>query len=161
VTTAAEPIPVHPTNGPIHTWFGLTYSNYLVLPRSLMQSMPIEWQERMAACLNEMRGAFDHVEQAKGYEVHAATMHEVDALTDEQRAERGITEHWYDADEPTDLSAGDLAEWKNIHELPDAPVYRDADGQELDYDHSVQIRCEDPVPHYNRGRTYIEPRTTA
>lgn len=34
------------TNGPIHGFFGLSYSNYLVLPRTLMQSMPVAWQER-------------------------------------------------------------------------------------------------------------------
>ncbi|KPC67323.1 hypothetical protein ADL35_45815, partial [Streptomyces sp. NRRL WC-3753] len=46
------------TDGPIHEWFSLTYSNYLVLPRTLMQSMPTGWQMRMAACLNEMQDAF-------------------------------------------------------------------------------------------------------
>lgn len=39
---------------PIHGWFGLSYSNYLVLPRSVLQSAPIELQERITACLNEL-----------------------------------------------------------------------------------------------------------
>ena len=30
---------------PIHWYFGLSYANYLVLPRSVLQSMPIKWQE--------------------------------------------------------------------------------------------------------------------
>jgi len=34
--TTADPRP--PCD--IHTWFGLTYANYLVLPRTLLQSMP-------------------------------------------------------------------------------------------------------------------------
>jgi hypothetical protein len=36
---------------PIHNWFGLTYSNYLVLPRALLQSMPKEWQRQFVALL--------------------------------------------------------------------------------------------------------------
>lgn len=43
----------------VHEWFALTYSNYLILPRSLMQAMPIEWQERLTACLKEMRSAVE------------------------------------------------------------------------------------------------------
>lgn len=41
----------------VHLWFQLSYAHYLVLPRSLMESMPIEWQARMVACLEEMREA--------------------------------------------------------------------------------------------------------
>ncbi len=44
---------------PIHTWFGLTYANYLVLPRALLQSMPGEWQRRFVACLTELQEACD------------------------------------------------------------------------------------------------------
>jgi hypothetical protein len=39
---------------PIHTWFNLTYANYLVLPRSILQSMPLEWQQRFVKCLREL-----------------------------------------------------------------------------------------------------------
>ncbi|EFC79182.1 hypothetical protein FrEUN1fDRAFT_7713, partial [Parafrankia sp. EUN1f] len=38
-------VPPRPESDTIHTWFGLSYSNYLVLPRSLLQSMPDRWQE--------------------------------------------------------------------------------------------------------------------
>lgn len=41
----------------IHGWFGLSYSHYLVLPRSVLQVMPVEWQERFTACLDELREA--------------------------------------------------------------------------------------------------------
>jgi len=43
----------------IHGWFGLSYANFLVLPRSLLQSMPDEWQERFVSCLHELDEAFD------------------------------------------------------------------------------------------------------
>jgi hypothetical protein len=31
----------------IHNWFELTYAQYLTIPRSILQSMPVEWQRRM------------------------------------------------------------------------------------------------------------------
>ena len=38
---------------PIHDWFGLTYSSYLCIPRSALEAMPVEWQERLVALLDE------------------------------------------------------------------------------------------------------------
>ena len=38
----------------IHNWFGLTYANYLVLPRSILQSMDAEWQKKLVILLDEM-----------------------------------------------------------------------------------------------------------
>ena len=38
----------------IHNWFGLTYANYLVLPRSILQSMDAEWQKKLVNLLDEM-----------------------------------------------------------------------------------------------------------
>lgn len=38
----------------IHNWFGLTYANYLVLPRSILQSMDAEWQKKMVELLDEL-----------------------------------------------------------------------------------------------------------
>lgn len=29
---------------PIHDWFGLSYAQYLTIPRSALQSMPLDWQ---------------------------------------------------------------------------------------------------------------------
>lgn len=42
---------------PVHEWFELTYSSYLVLQRSIMQSMPVQWQTKMVALLEEAREA--------------------------------------------------------------------------------------------------------
>ena len=55
----------------IHTWFGLTYANYLVLPRTLLQSMPEDWQHRFTALLEEMEYACSEVPQADRYSVQA------------------------------------------------------------------------------------------
>lgn len=39
----------------VHKWFGLSYAPYLTLPRSVLQSMPGEWQKRMVALLRELQ----------------------------------------------------------------------------------------------------------
>ena len=48
---------------PFHDWFGLTYSAYLVLPRSLLEALPVELQERMVAIIDE---ASEHIEPYDG-----------------------------------------------------------------------------------------------
>lgn len=42
-----------PGNDALHLWFGLSYASYLVVPRAILQSMPDDWQGRLAALLNE------------------------------------------------------------------------------------------------------------
>ena len=41
----------------IHAWFGLSYNPYLVVPRALLQSMPIEWQRKLVDLLGELEQA--------------------------------------------------------------------------------------------------------
>ena len=79
----------------IHTWFGLTYSNYLVLNRSVLQSMPDEWQRRFVACLDEMNHLYAGLPWPFSYNISP----------------------------------------------------RDSDGRFI----------KDPIPHYDRGRTVVEP----
>jgi len=51
---------IHATDAePIHGWFELSYAQYLTIPRSVLQSMPIEWQTRFVACLEELDEAID------------------------------------------------------------------------------------------------------
>lgn len=38
---------------PIHEWFGLSYSNYFVMPRLAIQDLPHEWQRRFIALMDE------------------------------------------------------------------------------------------------------------
>jgi hypothetical protein len=124
-------------DGPVHTWFGLSYSNYQVLHRTLMQSMPIDWQQRMVACLDELRDAFDHIEQATCYIVEPAVEVEYSDLTKEMRKQIGV-----------DRGDGD----------PDQRLYYDRYGTEHEgWERALVPTGRDPVPHYNRGRTYIEP----
>lgn len=79
----------------IHSWFGLTYSNYLVMPRAVLQSMPADWQEEFVTLLDEARDRFGGLNWPESYAVLA----------------------------------------------------RGADGR---FTH-------DPIPHYDRGRTRLEP----
>lgn len=46
------------TNEPIHEYFGLSYANYLVLRRSVLQSAPLEWQQRFVKMLEELEELF-------------------------------------------------------------------------------------------------------
>lgn len=50
--------PIH--DPPVHAWFGLTYANYLVMPRSLLQSMPHEWQAQLVALLWQWESMLHH-----------------------------------------------------------------------------------------------------
>lgn len=129
------------TDGPIHEHFGLTYANYLVLHRTLMQSMPVEWQNRMVRCLNELDAAFDHVDKPNAYKVVPGEERYLSELTDQQiRAAGCDVEHgeefstYYD-DRFTELGEGE------------ASVYR------------VIMPTSDPLPHYRRG--YVEPNEDA
>jgi hypothetical protein len=47
------------TDSPIHDWFELSYAQFLTVPRLVMESMPLEWQRKMADLLTEMDGTFD------------------------------------------------------------------------------------------------------
>lgn len=60
---------------PVHTWFELTYSSYLVLHRTVLQSMPLDWQRRFVHCLRELDDVVINagVDTAPGYTVHART----------------------------------------------------------------------------------------
>jgi hypothetical protein len=131
-------------DGPIHTWFELSYSNYLVLPRSLMQSMPVEWQERMVACVEGMRRAYEHLDHPDAYEVTASVECTYSDLSDNDMRELGISR--------PDAPDGEHDEsWEDR--------YYDRDGNEHQAWERVLVPRVggDPIPHYNRGRTFIEP----
>ena len=40
-------------------WWELSYAQFLTIPRLVMRSMPIEWQNKMAELLFEMDATFD------------------------------------------------------------------------------------------------------
>lgn len=80
---------LHPSRaneGEIHCWFGLTYASYLVLPRSLLQEMPTDWQAKFVGLLHEMEREFPGHDGK--YEVHVrgeSKRYESDPLSDYRR----------------------------------------------------------------------------
>jgi hypothetical protein len=81
-------------NEPIHGWFELSYAAYLVLPRSVLQSAPVEWQRKFVECLNELEEMFgDKVPMEGVYEVHLRSDRGVfieDVYRDYERGRRVI-----------------------------------------------------------------------
>jgi hypothetical protein len=49
--------------------FGLTYASYLVWRRVLMESMPLDWQERFVALAEEFNDTFEGYEPERGWSV--------------------------------------------------------------------------------------------
>lgn len=124
---------------PIHGWFDLTYSNYLVMPRSVLQSMPQEWQAQFCTLLDEAREAFGHLDWPS-YEVRAL-----------KRAPDFITPYGDCPECENNPLAEECATCGGEGEIedPEGPRYETAE--------EVGFRS-DPIPHYNRGRTHLEPR---
>ena len=60
---------------PIHGWFGLTYANYLVMNRTLLQSMPVEWQRKLVGILKELDETFEGTETAPSFNVSPVDLH--------------------------------------------------------------------------------------
>lgn len=50
---------IEESSEPIHEWFGLTYSSYLVLPRIFLQEMDKEWQVKFVKLLKELENEFN------------------------------------------------------------------------------------------------------
>lgn len=125
-----------PESDRVHTWFELSYSDYQVVPRVLMQSMPDEWQHQMVDCLEELRDAYSHVEQAPGYEVNPVRWTYVSELSDGALAVAGVT----------------------CEERDGETYYWDRHGNEVESHERVGLPVDEPLPHYNRGRAYVEPR---
>jgi hypothetical protein len=126
----------------VHTYFGLSYANYLVLPRTHLQSMPEGWQTRFVALLNQFHDAFEHVAQASTYQVTAGKTLPLDEMTESQLHAAGIDMEGDSEDGPG----------------PETRYHRRSDGAGLTGQDYGFVPGEDPVPHYNRGRTRVEPR---
>ena len=78
---------------PIHEWFELSYAQYLTIPRSVLQSMPLEWQERFVECLRELDATMDWRPQEGRYWVRlkdAVGRYVDDPLMDYERGRRRI-----------------------------------------------------------------------
>jgi hypothetical protein len=62
---------------PIHNWFSLSYAQYLTIPRSVLQSMPQEWQRRFVKCLEQLDETIDWRPDEGTYHVELRQVTEV------------------------------------------------------------------------------------
>jgi hypothetical protein len=132
---------IHPTDGPIHDYFELTYADHLVKNRTLLQSMPIEWQEPFVDLLRQLDDAFDHIDKPAGYKVVTGKWMQLDDMTLSDLHAAGIE---MDGEEP-DAGPG-----------RDTVYHREFDGAELAGSDYGFVPRRDPIPHYRHE--YIEPR---
>lgn len=62
-------------DAPFHGWFGLTYSAYLVLPRAVLEALPLDLQLRMIAVVEEARKLLDTDKINDNYTVQLRNEH--------------------------------------------------------------------------------------
>ena len=77
----------------IHNWFELSYAQYLTIPRSVLQSMPDEWQNSFVKLLNELDEKIDWRPENGHYWVKLRDdkgRYVVDNLMDYERGRRKI-----------------------------------------------------------------------
>lgn len=121
----------------VHLWFNLTYANYAVLHRTLLQSMPDEWQARFVQCMQELDNAYAHL-KVPSFKIETGHWHYPDDLSDEKLTALG----WEYSDNREEIFDPEGKAWSPHQEC-------------------VFIPCDDPIPHYERGRAYVEPRFEA
>lgn len=125
---------------PVRDYADTTYPgatpDYLVIPRSLAQSMPLGWQKHLVGLLDDLHDAYRNLEWPQ-YQVMAAREELLTDLDEEQLAATGFI-----ADIDTE---GEL-------------VYRDLSEQPVPDAHTVRVLAPiiDPIPPAEAGR--IDPR---
>lgn len=134
------------TDGAVHSMFGLSYANYFVMPRTVLQSMPLDWQERFVAVIDELEAvAAKHSITTPQYKVEAAVESEYWELDLVDLARLEITRDWVCADE---------CAFEDCDQDCDGDfVYYDADSRERQpYERVLISTGQDPLADYERGR---------
>jgi hypothetical protein len=143
-----------------HRWYGLSYASYLVLPRTLLQSMPGAWQAAFTAMLDDLAAAFAHVPQAAAYQVITGEEHEIGDLTGEMLRLLGIEA----VEPPWTPGTGSGADPDDDESDSDdrcytsTTLYNPEPAEGMSAGTRVLVPAPDPVPHYRRGRARVEPR---
>lgn len=136
----------------VHRYFELSYSTYLVMHRTLLQSMPDEWQNKFIDLVEEFDESFRYKNYRGSYLVRPAESTYYVELSDHAKKLNGITSSVDNL--PEDISDED---WDAAHE---EVLFWDADGTEHTSNErvTVLIGVDDDIPPYDRGRAYVEPR---
>lgn len=145
----------------IHEYFELTYANYLVLHRTLLQAMPEEWQEKFGTMLEELREAWRHEKQPEGFRVETGRWVAPEELSDRVRKALGISssvERWLE-DNPDYSSDWSTFSQEQVDELENGyddayanEIFYSPDGQEIQG--YVFVPLTDPIDHYRHPRRY-------
>lgn len=114
---------------------------YVVVPRSLAESMPLLWQQQLVHLLAELQHAYGHLPWPIYRVVPSRTELLVD-LDEEQLAEVGC-----------------LVEIDSDGELR----YRDRQGRIIEHPerHQVLVSCLDPIPRARTSQTQAQPQPRA
>lgn len=110
---------------------------YAVLPRSLVEAMPLPWQQHMRHLLAEFHQAFGHV-QWPVYRVVPSRYERLVDLDDDQLAEVGCT-----------VEVGDTGELE--YRMRDGRRIEDPEAQE------ALVSCLDPIPGRQAGWNQPSP----
>lgn len=131
----------------VHTWFSLTYSNYLVLHRSLLQSMPMDWQRRFVTAVEQLQAAYAHLEMDDSYEVKVLARH------------TEYTLQYFECDNCDGNGTLQGENWDHEFDCPECKgegQVEDPEGYRYETPEEVGFKS-DSIPHYNRGRTVVHP----
>ena len=81
------------TEESIHEYFCLSYDNFIVLHRSILQSMPVKWQRRMVRLLEQADKAVrdSEIKTASSYSLVAKDEHGHEISDPVPHYERGRT----------------------------------------------------------------------
>jgi hypothetical protein len=131
----SEQVPVEEREA-IHSWFGLSYCNYLVLHRTILQSMPDEWQERFVACLHELDDAAQDLAVPARYNVRVLARE---------------PEWIYHETCPECEGSFDSTGCEGCDGSGEVECQRKETPEEVGF-------TFDPIPHYDRGRARVELR---
>lgn len=134
---AAPPLPVAPLREFLASVRHGVDAGYLVLPRSLVESMPPAWQQQFAHLLGELHQAYGHLPWPV-YRVVPSRPERLADLDEEQLAEVGC-----------------LVEIDGDGELR----YRDRDGRVIENpeQHEVLVSCLDPIPRAKAAQPVVPP----
>jgi hypothetical protein len=155
---AAAPASASPASpaqaGSVQDYFGDTPNGHLVLHRTLLQSMPPQWQEHFISLVRGYDQAFAHLQipNAAHWVARPAQERTVAELTLAEREELGVTSS---VDDVALYVSDDrfLAACNDI-------TYCDEDGRELQPTDRVLVPdLDDLIPFHHYGRTTVDAGT--
>lgn len=136
-----EPVPPRAAPAPVRDYLSTPHpgvpEGYVVLPRSLVESMPLPWQQAMTQILAEFHRAHAHLDWPE-YRVVPSRRERLVNLDEDQLAEVG---HLVEIDADGEL------------------VYRERNGRRIpDPEHTeVLVSCVDPIPSQYRNANEDTP----